>query len=163
MKKVLALGLLLALLLSLAACSFPFGNRNSTEPKVFSRDGFSITLPANSVDFSFTKDPAEDPYIFMAGDVAIAARVLDRGDASGITLEEYTKKIIELNGYDSVPVEKDGLWTFTFEEEGGTFLTIILKADSCFWLVTASCDIEDYSSLKDTMWQYLTTVQVSDS
>lgn len=162
MRKVLSLVLLLALLLSLTACSFPFGSRNSTEPKVFSRDGFSITLPGNSLDLSFSKDPTEDPYLIMAGDIAIAAKILNSGDTDSMSLEEYTKKIIEVNGYDSVPEERDGLWTFTFEEEGGTFLAVILKTETCFWLVTATCDIEDYSELQDTMWQYLTTVQVSD-
>ena len=155
MKRFFVLILALCLLI-LAGCG------QDVRDKVFSRSGFSITLPQNAKDTSFSDEAIEIPYLFMADDVIITAMEINKADFPDLSLAEFGELLISANGFDAALEQKDGLFTYTYHDEGDTMVNIVLETDARFWFVSATCDEEDYAKLKPTMWKYLQSVTVCD-
>lgn len=128
------------------------------------KTGFSVTMPAYTVDTSKQATAVEDPYTLTAGTIALYALEQPK-EAFGraLTLKEYADLLIESNHF-SVPLEeKDGFYTFSFvdKENGLTFLCIVLETDNAFWYVSTASLTELFESNKAQMWTYLTSVEVA--
>ena len=162
MRKVLALILILAVVLSLSACFGPIGAREKKEDVTFKRNGFSVTLPAGAKDTSIEEEATEIPYLFMADDIIITAMELKKDDFLGLSLEEFAQLLISANGFDTTLTQKDGLFAYTYVDDGDTMMSIVLETEDRFWFVSATCEERIFEKLQDTMWEYLQTVQVSD-
>lgn len=130
-------------------------------------EDLSFTLPADFENRSAESYAADFDFLYDDGTVAISGiretrRALSAyfGDLSG---EEYARLVIALNGIESEPVQKSGLWCFTYEAvSGGTpmsYLCAIYEAEESFWQVQAYCASADFADREASMWELISSMK----
>ena len=108
---------------------------------------------AKGLDFVFGLDPIavnglrEDKSVFEAYGLAL-------------DLETYGNLLRSSNNVTDELAQKDGIWTFTYEASGYTYVVTLWETQDAFWTVQAYCPSEDYNSVKDKMWELLSSVTV---
>jgi hypothetical protein len=135
-----------------------------TKQTQIKKTGFTITMPAYTVDTSKSSTAVKDPYVLTAGTIAVYALEQPKEEFGKIlSLKEYGQLLIDSNKFDAKLEEKDGLYTFTYadKENNLTFQCIALETDNAFWYISAACLTELLESNKETMWTYLTSAEVS--
>ena len=184
MKKILALILVLSLSLGLlCGCSQlkeirkMFGDVMGEASNMFGevmdevkkdtqihKEGFSITMPAYTVDTSKDATAVDNPYVLTAGTIAVYALEQPKESFGRLlSLKEYAQLLIDSNQYDAKLEEKDGLYTFSYEdkEKALTFLCIAKETDNAFWYIASACLTEMLDTSKEAMWSYLTSAEVT--
>ena len=154
-KRILAL-LLCIVLLASAGCS--------AQPKDFSKEGLTITL---TEDFKEQNDKSYTAY-YLSDTVAVYAlreefELFEGGDVE-VDLPYYMDLVIEANGLDSKPQEKNDLLYFVFEKEvkdnDFTYYAFVYEGSDAFWLVQFCCETKNAEKLEDTIFQYAKSVKV---
>lgn len=78
-------------------------------------------------------------------------------------LESYAKLIAALYELDVEPVQKDGIWTFSYtaDSEGSNYTYVCAFCENAteYWNIQAYCLTEVYEQFAEDMWRYITDVQ----
>ena len=126
-------------------------------------EDLSFTLPAGFENRTTEAYAADFDFLYDDGTVAISGIRETKQALSTyfgeLTAERYARLVIELNGVECEPVQKDGLWCFTYQAVSGgtpmTYLCAIYEAENSFWQVQAYCATADFVAQQDTMWELI--------
>lgn len=158
MKKIIALFLSLALLLSFSSCF-------EATPKKFSKEGITLTL---STAF---RETAYEGYTVCYDSPEVAVFVLKEpfSLAEGfedLTLEQYAE-LVHQNNASKSPAEiavLDGITTMEYsffnESKNTTFkyFATMFKGPDAFWLVQFACAEDNYEENKDSFLTWAKSV-----
>ena len=153
-KRILAL--ILCVLLLCTGCS--------AKAKDFTKEGLTLTL---TEDFKEQTDNTYTAY-YLSDTVAVYAlreefELFEGGDVE-VDLPYYMDLVIETNGLDSEPQEKDGLIYFVFEKKVNsndfTYYAFAYEGSDAFWLVQFCCETKNVQKLESTIFQYAKSVKV---
>lgn len=148
MKKIISVLLIIAALLSFAACG-------EASEKTFSKDGMSITLT------DAFKEADVDGYTVCYDSKNVAVFILKEEfslleGAENLKLDEYIELLRQSNSDKNAgeAVTSDGLtyfeYTFLNEEENVTYkyFTTAIKSEDAFWMVQFSAKEDSYDEQK---------------
>ena len=62
---------------------------------------------------------------------------------------------------DTALVESNGMVSFTFENQGNTYLAGAFATEDAFWLIQAGCPSGNFNSQKETLQKILNSVTFS--
>ena len=151
---------LFALLLVLSLCLTGCGSK--VETAAHSYEDLTIHLPTNYIEL--TGEDFAEGLDFIFGCDPIAVNGLREEKATfedyglDLDLQTYAKLVILSNNVSATPEETDGILTFSYESGGFTYVVTLWETETAFWTVQAYCPSEDYSSVKDAMWEILRSV-----
>lgn len=160
MKRILALVMVLAMMLSLCACG-------ATE-KVFTCKELSITLNSS---FKESSVEGQDAY-YESNKVGVTVvKDLKTNLANGATMtnKDYAELVIELYKKDPISgvQEVDGLTYFTYtaviDSEGYTYQSYIFNTVDAFWMVQFFCHTDNYGKYIDDFSTWAKSVVFSGS
>lgn len=128
--------------------------------KVFTCDGLSITL----TDLFREKNSQmgfDGYYVseFCGVMVKIEPFSLKEGFENE-TLTEYIENVIENNGQDAVPEEKDGLVYYRYYNGGNAGWNFAYKGSDAFYLVQFICREDHETKLSDAIFSFAGSVTV---
>ena len=140
-----------------------------TPTKAVSCMELSVEVPMTYLDLS-SQDYAEDlDMMYGDGHVVVAAVRNDRAELESyiedLTLEGYGELVIEMNELDTGLIQKDGLWTFSYEADSNgdmfTYVAAVYESDTSFWTVQAYCLTAEYEKYQDTMWEVVSSAKTN--
>jgi hypothetical protein len=152
-----------AMLLALTGC--PLGG---AAEKTFTREGLTITL----TDEFTEKDDIQGQTVYFEAVRYIATALKEEFhmledvgiEASGMSLDEYAELVVELNGFNTSVVKKDGLTTFNYEASVGgqdfTYFATVHKGADAFWLIQFFCETKNYASFESKFIEWAKSVKV---
>ena len=156
MRKLILL--LLVCVLCLTAC----GAKETTAPHAY--EDLTIRIPTDYIDLS-DEDFAEGlDFVFGLDPIAVNGlreeKALFEAYGLSLDLETYGDLIRSSNNVSGDLIQKDGIWTFTYEANDYTYVVTLWETEAAFLTVQAYCPSEDYSRAKDKMWEILMSVTV---
>jgi hypothetical protein len=152
-----------AMLLALTGC--PLGG---AAEKTFTRDGLTITL----TDEFTEKDDLDGQTVYFEALRYIATALKEEFsmfeefgiDAGNMSIDEYAELVVEVNGFNTSVVKKDGLTTFKYEASVGgqdfTYFATVHKSADAFWLVQFFCETKNYASFESKFIEWAKSVKV---
>ena len=155
----------IALLLALVLCAGVLpgcGEKEEAVPHTY--EDLTISLPADFIDLS-GEDFAQD-LTFIQGLDPIAVNGLREEKATfaayglELDLQRYGQLVLLSNNVSGKLEQKDGIWTFSYEAGGYTYLVTLWETEEAFWTVQAYCPVDDYSKVQKDMWEILSSVSV---
>ena len=159
MRKLILLLLVCSLCLALAAC----GSGDAT-PVSHTFDDLTIQIPQNFIDLSDGDFAQGLDFVFGLDPIAVNGLREEKAvfEAYGLTLdlEAYGNLLRASNNVTDTLAKKDGIWTFTYEANGYTYVVTLWENQDAFWTVQAYCPSKNYGSVKDKMWELLSSVTV---
>ena len=152
---VLLLALLLCITL-LSGCSA----KETTAPHSFG--DLTLRLPVEFLDLSDASYAAEYDFLFGMDPVIISGLRDEKALLASFDLDiqRYGQLVIEINGLSCDLTQKDGIWNFTYEAEGYTYVVTLQETKDAFWTVQAYCPTESYPQVNSQMWEILKSVTV---
>ena len=142
MKKLFALLLVFSLLLT--GCG-------ETETASHSYEDLTIQIPTDYIELTGEDFAAGLNFVFGKDPIAV----------NGLREEKATFEAYGLaNNVSAAIAEKDGIYTFSYESSGFTYVVTVWETETAFWTVQAYCPTENYGSVKDDMWKILSSVTV---
>ena len=156
MKKLFVL--LLVLSLFLTGCS-------TKEASVsHSIEDLTIRIPAGYIDLTGEDFAADLSFVFGKDPIALNGLREEKAtfEAYGLDLDvqSYGKFVILANNVSATLEQKDGIYTFSYESGGFTYIVTVWETETAFWTVQAYCPNENYGKAKDEMWHILRSVKV---
>ncbi len=146
MKRIIAIALLFAMVLTFAGCSV-----KDTKSKVFTCEELSVTLNEGYVETEMEGYDA----CFDSSTVAVFILKEEFSLMEGFedyTLEQYADLVLQANSARSPErADTDGLTCMKYsffnaeENETYTYLASLYKSDNAFWMVQFVCKAEDYA------------------
>ena len=156
MRKYLALVLVLALCLS--GC----GKKTETQSHTF--EELTIQIPVDYISLTDADFASDLDFVFGLDPIAVNGLREEKATFAAygldLTLEDYARFIILANNVTATPEQKDGILTFSYESGGYTYVVTVWETGEAFWTVQAYCPADDYSKVKNDMWEILSTVTV---
>ena len=153
--------LLLALVLCIGLLS-GCGAKETSAPHAF--EDLTIRLPLEFLDLSDASYAAGYDFVYGMEQVTVSGlrdeKVLFESHSMDLTLELYGQLVMELNGLNRELTQKDGIWHFTYEAGGYTYVVSLWETKDAFWTVQAYCPTESYGKACDQMWQILKSITV---
>ena len=64
------------------------------------------------------------------------------------------------NNVKSTLSEKDGICYFSYASGAFTYVVTLWETEDAFWTVQAYCPTADYDSVKDDIWEILSSITV---
>lgn len=156
MKKLLATLLILSLCLSgcgheIAAPSYAF-------------DDLSIQIPADFINLSEESFAEGLSFVFGKDPIAINGMREEKATFAAygldVDLQGYGDLLIKGNNVRAELVQTNGIWNFSYESGGFTYVVTLWETADAFWTVQAYCPTENYSKVKADMWEILSSVTV---
>ena len=156
MKKFILLLVVLSLCLGgcgheIAAPSYAFEDLSIQIPEDYRN--LSGEPFAEDLDFVFGKDP-----VALSGireeKATFAAYGLD------MDLQRYGDLLIRSNNVQTELIQTDGIWNFSYVSGDFTYVVTLWETKDAFWTVQAYCPTADYDSVKDDIWEILSSVTV---
>ena len=79
------------------------------------------------------------------------------------TAEEYAQAMIDTNYLSTTWEYRDDIVTYTYDSTDGdfTYMAIVLEDESALWLIQGYTFAEDFPALEDTIWDYLSRIQLN--
>lgn len=108
---------------------------------------------AEGLDFVFGKDPVtinglrETKETFMAYGLEL-------------DLQTFGELLMVSNNVSSQLTQKDNIWNFSYTSGAFTYVVTLWETEDAFWTVQAYCPTADYDSIKDDIWEILSSVTV---
>ena len=156
MKKLFAL--LLVLSLFLTGC----GTKEASVSH--SIEDLTIRIPAGYIDLTGEDFAADLAFVFGRDPIAVNGLREEKStfEAYGLNLDlqSYGKFVILANNVSATIEEKDGIYTFSYESNGFTYVVTVWETETAFWTVQAYCPNENYGKAKNEMWSILRSVKV---
>ena len=151
-RRTVALTLLLLLLL-FAGCS----------AQQQTHKDLSFTLPAGFEDRSAEAYAADFDFLYENGPVALSGiretRQALEAYFGKVDAQRYARLVIALNQIESEPVQRNGIWCFSYEAVSGgvpmTYLCAIYEAEESLWQVQTYCATADLAAQQDAMWDLI--------
>lgn len=154
MKKLLVT--LLVLSLCLAGC----GHEIAAPSYAF--DDLSIQIPEDYINLSDESFAEGLSFVFGKDPIALNGMREEKATFAAYGLEmdlqSYGDLLIKGNNVRAELVQTDGIWNFTYEAGGFTYVVTLWETDAAFWTVQAYCPTENYSKVKADMWEILSSV-----
>lgn len=132
---------------------------SNAEPQTFHVSGMQITLTDE-----FEKQNAQGYTAAYSSDtVAVVVLKESFAQVSGqLTLEEYGKQVIRVNGMNTSLKTEDGIMYFEFDADTGDgtyhYVAAIFKGPDAFWLVQFATRQKNASKLRDDIFDWAKTV-----
>ena len=155
MRKHFVLLLVLVLCITLlSGC----GAKERSAPHVY--EDLTIRLPITFLDLSDTTYGAEYDFLWGMEPITVSGLRDDKSlfEAYNLNLEGYGMLVMVVNGLECTLSQTDGIWNFSYEADGYTYLVTLRETEKAFWTVQAYCPTEDYPQEKDQMWEILRSV-----
>ena len=144
------------------------GSLNGCSAQHWRYEELSFTLPSSFQNCSGETYAAEFDFLFDNGTVAIAGIRETRQALSWfgeLDAQQYTDLVLRINELSCEPVQKDGLWCFTYEAVSHgvpmTYLCAVHEAKQSFWQVQAYCASADFAAQEKDMWQWLLSMDTN--
>ena len=122
----------------------------------------SFTLPSDFQNCSGETYASEFDFLFDNGTVAIAGIRETRQALSWfgeLDARQYADLVLRINELSCDPVQKDGLWCFSYEAISHgvpmTYMCAIYEAEQSFWQVQAYCTAADFAAQEAHMWKWI--------
>lgn len=156
MRKFIAL--LITLSLCLAAC----GAEEATAAHTY--EDLTIQIPVDFMELT-GEDFAEGlDFVFGLDPIAINGIREEKTtfEAYGLELDlqRYGQLILLSNNITGALEQKDGIWIFSYESGGYTYLVTVWETEEAFWTVQAYCPAAQFAEAEKDMWQILSSVTV---
>ena len=156
MKKFILL--LVVLSLCLAGC----GAEETSAPHAV--QDLTIRIPTDYIDLS-GEAFAEGLDFFYGKDPIIINGLRETKEtfmAYGLELDlqTYGELLMESNNVSSQLTQKDNIWNFSYTSGDFTYVVTLWETEEAFWTVQAYCPTADYDSIKDDIWEILSSVTV---
>ena len=126
-----------------------------------------LNLPNDFMNYSNTE--LSDGYAFLYANAEIGVLGVQENKEELFTyfdetdLEGYANLIAELYELDTVPTQKDGIWTLTYSDDTSgdsfTYISAFYETEADFWNVQAYCLTKDYDKYGDDLWEYITNIE----
>ena len=156
MRKLILL--LLVLSLCLAACGA------EADMATYSFHDLTIQIPQDFIDLSDEDFAQGLDFFFGLDPIAVNGLREEKAvfEAYGLTLdlEAYGNLLRASNNVTDTLAQKEGILSFTYEANGYTYVVTLWETQDAFWTVQAYCPTADYSKVKNTMWDILSSVTV---
>ena len=156
MRKLIPL--LLALSLLLVAC----GAEENTASHTY--EDLTLSIPVDYIELT-GEDFAEGlDFVFGRDPIALNGLREEKAtfEAYGLELDlqRYADLIRMSNNVSAEVTQRDGIWNFSYESGGFTYVVTLWETEDAFWTVQAYCPNENYGKVKDDMWKILSSVTV---
>ena len=156
MRKLIPL--LLALSLFLSGC----GHEPAAPSYAF--DDLSIQIPEDYINLSDEDFAADLAFVFGKDPIALNGlreeKTLFEAYGLELDLQRYADLIRMSNNVSAEVTQRDGIWTFSYESGGFTYVVTLWETEDAFWTVQAYCPNENYGKVKDDIWEILSSVTV---
>ena len=156
MKKLIVT--LLVLSLCLAGC----GPEIAAPSYAF--DDLSIQIPEDYINLSDESFAEGLSFVFGKDPIALNGMREEKATFAAYGLEmdlqSYGDLLIKGNNVRAELKQTDGIWNFTYEAGGFTYVVTLWETDEAFWTVQAYCPTENYSKVKKDIWESLSSVTV---
>ena len=124
----------------------------------------TIRLPAGYLDLSNEVYAADLDFLFGKDPIALSGLREEKNTFASygldLDLESYGSFIMLSNNVSASLEQKDGIYTFSYESSGFTYIVTLWETEDAFWAVQAYCPSENYQKAKDEMWRILRSVKV---
>ena len=156
MRKLILL--LLALSLCLTACG------EKTETASHSYEDLTIQIPTDYIEL--TGEDFAEGLDFVFGCDPIALNGLREEKATfaayglAMDLQRYGELIRLSNNVSGDITQRDGIWTFSYESGGFTYVVTLWETQDAFWTVQAYCPTKNFSEVQKDIWTILSSVTV---
>lgn len=135
----------------------------AVEDQTVTVDGLTITIPGDYVDCGKEDYAAGYTMVYGSTDGAVMALKESRSvfaeyGLENMTVEEYVQLLKEGYQLNLVTEESNGAITFTFENQGNTYLAAAYASEDAFWLIQAGCPTGDFKSQEETFRNILNSV-----
>jgi len=129
----------------------------------------SLEIPVEGIDLSSQDYAQELDLLYGVGNVAVVAvhepKATLEGYIEGLSLEQYGELVIQMHELDSGLIQKDGLWTFSYEADNAgemfTYITAVYESDVNFWTVQAYCPTAEYEQHRSAMWEIVSSAKIN--
>ncbi len=129
----------------------------------------SLEVPMTFLDLSGQEYAQDVNLLYGFGNVVVAAVRDDRAELESyiedLDLEGYGELVVELNELDSGLIQKDGLWTFSYEADSDgemfTYVATVYESDVSFWTVQGYCPTAEYEKYQDTIWDIVSSAKIN--
>ena len=168
MLKKIACILLICLLL--CGCSTK-DIKDLIPEKTYSQGDVSISLPSTFKNYS-NQDMAEGKdFLFADSDTGIVGTKESKNELydmfGEMDAKGYAELLAELYELDTSVSKKHGHWSFTYEQEVDsvkyTYVAAIHETTAYYWNIQAYCKTSDFEENEDTLWDYLTEIEIADN
>ena len=128
-------------------------------------EDLTMQLPADAQDVTQQWNTGAT-FVYSISDENAVQAVREEKDAIDEyveSLEYYCSNLIEMNELDSEVKTRNGIPYFTFTTNDGalTHLVTVYEGTDAFWYLQSYTETNLFSTLEDSMWAYLETVQVA--
>ena len=149
--------LLLALVLCITLLS-GCGAKETSAPHKY--EDLTIRLPLEFLDLSGEAYAAEYDFLWGSEFMTVSGLRDEKSlfEAYNLNIEGYGMLVMVLNDLDCTLTQTDGIWNFSYESDGYTYLVTLRETEKAFWTVQAYCPTEEYSQVQDQMWEILRSV-----
>ncbi len=128
-----------------------------------SRAGLTLSLPKDFEDLSGAA--YAQGLTLLYGNETMAVLGIREGKAPladrNLTLEDYARLVLEVNGIDAPVEQSGGYYCFTYEAQTEqvqcTYLSVVLEDSENFWTLQAYCPSADFAENRESMWKILTS------
>lgn len=128
-------------------------------------EDLTMQLPADAQDVTQQWNTGAT-FVYSISDENAVQAVREEKDAIDEyveSLEYYCSNLIEMNELDSEVKTRNGIPYFSFTTNDGalTHLVTVYEGTDAFWYLQSYTETNLFSTLEDSMWAYLETVQVA--
>ena len=134
--------------------------------KVFTKDGFSITLTNRFIEGEGEEYEGFD-IVYDSRDIAVFClkeNFSDFVDGANLSPRTYGELVLQANQMDTALLTEGEQIYFEYQEtidgDDYSYLATVHKGADAFWLVQFACLTENYETLKPMMMQYAASVKV---
>ena len=156
MKKVILL--LMVLSLCLSGC----GAKETSAPHAC--QDLTIRIPTDYIDLSGETFAEDLDFVFGKEPVVINgmrdAKETFAAYGLELYLQTYGELLMEDNQVSSQLTQKDGIWNFSYTSGDFTYVVTLWETEDAFLTVQAYWPTADYDSIKDVIWEILSSVTV---
>ena len=153
---------LFALILVLSLCLTGCGTKPAAPSYAF--EDLSIQVPEDYINLSDEDFAADLAFVFGKDPIAVNGLREEKAtfEAYGLSLdlESYGRFVILANNVSATLEQTDGIYTFSYTSGDFTYVVTVWETETAFWTVQAYCPNENYGSVKDDMWEILSSVTV---
>ena len=146
------------------------GCGSTEESSTFTYGDLSITLPADFSDLSQKSYGSGYTFLFGSSEMTILGIKEEKSelfkDIPDMTLAQYGRLLIQLNGYDCDLTQRDGRYTFSYtadlpgQEGEYAYTAVLYETGDAFWVLQCYCPGETVSQNRERIWDLLCAVKI---